>query len=63
MPQVNYAVLHLKSGEKVQLSNEVSLQIAQAIFVNELTGEKGFITDGRFSYPVKEIEKVEWITP
>ncbi len=55
------AVLHLKSGEKAELSADVSKQILVAMKKDALSSEEGYINDCNCSFPVREIQKIEWI--
>lgn len=55
------AVLHLKSGEKAELSADVSNQILAAMKKDALSAEEGYINDCNCSFPVREIQKIEWI--
>ncbi|MEH7653287.1 hypothetical protein [Bacillus safensis] len=55
------AVLHLKNGEKAVLSADVSKQMLMEMNEGALSAEEGYINDGNYSYPIREIQKIEWI--
>lgn len=61
MENIKHAVLHLKSGEKVVLSEHVSKQILVAMKKDALSAEEGYINDCNCSFPIREIQKIEWI--
>ncbi len=61
MEKINHAVLHLKSGEKAVLTAYVSKQILMDMNKGALSAEEGYINDGNYSYPIREIQKIEWV--